>query len=98
MKEQLDLILSNAKSDILGASNLKELNDVKVKYQGKNGEVTKLMQGMRDIPKEDRPAFGKIVNEYKERAEAKIDLVMSSIMALSRAIQAEESAPTIFFL
>lgn len=34
----------------------------------------------------------------KERAEAKIDLVMSSIMALSRAIQAEESAPTIFFL
>lgn len=34
----------------------------------------------------------------KERAEAKIDLVMSSIMALSRAIQAEESAPSIFFL
>ena len=34
----------------------------------------------------------------KERAEAKIDLAMSSIMALSRALQAEESAPSIFFL
>ncbi|MBE5744008.1 MAG: phenylalanine--tRNA ligase subunit alpha [Clostridiales bacterium] len=73
MKEQLDLILSNAKADILGASNLKELNDVKVKYQGKNGEVTKLMQGMRDIPKEDRPAFGKLVNDLRTQIDELYD-------------------------
>ena len=65
MKEKLDLILSTAKADILSATNVKELNDVKVKYQGKNGEITKLMQGMRDIPKEDRPAFGKLVNDLR---------------------------------
>ena len=65
MKEKLDIILQNAKSEILGASNLKDLSDVKVKYQGKNGEVTKLMQGMRDIPKEDRPQFGKLVNDLR---------------------------------
>ena len=73
MKEQLDLILSNAKADILGASSLKELNDVKVKYQGKNGEVTKLMQGMRDIPKEDRPAFGKLVNDLRTQIDELYD-------------------------
>ncbi|MBQ3235214.1 MAG: phenylalanine--tRNA ligase subunit alpha [Clostridia bacterium] len=65
MNEKLDLILSNAKADISSATSVKELNDVKVKYQGKNGEVTKLMQGMRDIPKEDRPAFGKLVNDLR---------------------------------
>ncbi|MBO7214940.1 MAG: phenylalanine--tRNA ligase subunit alpha [Clostridia bacterium] len=65
MNEKLNLILSNAKSDIAAATSVKELNDVKVKYQGKNGEVTKLMQGMRDIPKEDRPAFGKLVNDLR---------------------------------
>lgn len=65
MKEKLDLILSNAKVDIANATSLKELGEVKVKYQGKNGEVTKLMQGMRDIPKEDRPEFGKLVNDLR---------------------------------
>ncbi len=65
MKEKLDVILQNAKDDINNAKNLKDLNEVKVKYQGKNGEVTKLMQGMRDIPKEDRPAFGKMVNDVR---------------------------------
>ncbi len=73
MKEQLDLILSNAKADIEGANNVKELNDVKVKYQGKNGEVTKLMQGMRDILKEDRPAFGKLVNDLRTQIDVLYD-------------------------
>ena len=65
MKDKLNAILESAKVDVSGAQCLSELNDVKVKYQGKNGEVTKLMQGMRDIPKEDRPAFGKLVNELR---------------------------------
>lgn len=65
MKEKLDLLLSSAKVDIASANSLKDLNEVKVKYQGKNGEITKLMQGMRDIPKEDRPAFGKLVNDLR---------------------------------
>ncbi len=73
MKEQLDLILSNAKTDIKGANNVKELSDVKVKYQGKNGELTKLMQGMRDIPKEDRPAFGKLVNDLRTQIDTLYD-------------------------
>ncbi len=65
MKEKLDVILQNAKAEIISATNLKDLGDVKVKYQGKNGEVTKLMQGMRDIPKEERPQFGKLVNDLR---------------------------------
>ena len=65
MKEKLDVILQNAKQEIETVSTLKDLTEVKVKYQGKNGEVTKLMQGMRDIPKEDRPAFGKLVNDLR---------------------------------
>ncbi len=73
MNEKLDLILSNAKADISSATSVKELNDVKVKYQGKNGEVTKLMQGMRDIPKEDRPAFGKLVNDLRTAIDSCYD-------------------------
>jgi phenylalanyl-tRNA synthetase alpha chain len=69
MKEKLDIILQNAKQEILACKNVKELGEIKVKYQGKNGEVTKLMQGMRDIPKEDRPAFGKLVNDLRTQID-----------------------------
>ena len=69
MKEKLDIILQNAKQEILACQNVKELGEIKVKYQGKNGEVTKLMQGMRDIPKEDRPAFGKLVNDLRSQID-----------------------------
>ena len=69
MKEKLDIILQNAKQEILASQNVKDLGDIKVKYQGKNGEVTKLMQGMRDIPKEDRPAFGKLVNDLRTQID-----------------------------
>ena len=69
MKEKLDIILQNAKQEILACQNVKELGEIKVKYQGKNGEVTKLMQGMRDIPKEDRPAFGKLVNDLRTQID-----------------------------
>ena len=69
MKEKLDIILQNAKQEILACQNVKDLGEIKVKYQGKNGEVTKLMQGMRDIPKEDRPAFGKLVNDLRSQID-----------------------------
>lgn len=45
-----------------------------------------------------KQSMSKAYYPTKERAENKIDLVMSSIMALSRAMQAEESAPEIFFI
>ena len=69
MNEKLDIIHQNAKQENLACQNVKELGEIKVKYQGKNGEVTKLMQGMRDIPKEDRPAFGKLVNDLRTQID-----------------------------
>ena len=65
MQEKISQIKSLAISDISVAKDLKELFDVKVKQLGKNGSVTELMKGMKDIPKEDRPAFGKIVNDLR---------------------------------
>ena len=69
MQEKISQIKSLAISDINVAKDLKELFDVKVKYLGKNGSVTELMKGMKDIPKEDRPAFGKIVNDLRVEIE-----------------------------
>ena len=69
MQEKISNIKALAINDINLAKDLKELFDVKVKYLGKNGSVTELMKGMKDIPKEDRPQFGKVVNDLRVEIE-----------------------------
>ena len=69
MQEKISAIKLSAIADVNSAKDLKELFDVKVKFLGKSGAVTELMKGMKDIPKEDRPTFGKIVNDLRLEIE-----------------------------
>ena len=62
MKEKIAIMKESVNQDFSAAKSLKELFDAKVKYLGKQGPLTELMKGMKDIPKAERPAFGKIVN------------------------------------
>ncbi len=73
MQERISEIKNLAINDINLAKDLKELFDVRVKYLGKNGSVTELMKGMKDIPKEDRPQFGKIVNDLRVEIESVLE-------------------------
>lgn len=70
MQDKLNLIKSGAISDVERCDSLAALNDVKVKYMGKNGALTELMKGMKDLSKEDRPKFGKLVNDVRGEIEA----------------------------
>ena len=54
------------------AENLTELNDIRVKYLGKKGEITSILRGMSKLSAEDRPKIGKIVNEARQQLEALI--------------------------
>ncbi len=69
MKEKLSLIKQKAGADILNSANNKELFDTKVKYFGKSGEITELLKGMKDLPKEERPEAGKLINEVRAEIE-----------------------------
>ncbi len=71
--EELKSILENAKNEILSAKDSKELNDLRVKYLGKSGIVTSLMKKLKDLPAEERPNFGKVVNELKDEIEALLE-------------------------
>ena len=70
MKEKIAMMKESVNQDFSAAKSLKELFDAKVKYLGKQGQLTELMKGMKDIPKEERPAFGKIVNELRDEIDA----------------------------
>lgn len=51
------------------ADSSKTLYDVKVEFLGKNGLLTEIMKDMASLPKEEKPLFGKLVNEVKQALE-----------------------------
>jgi len=53
------------KEDLQKVENLNELNDVKVKYLGKKGILTELNSKIKDVPAEDKKAYGLQVNDLK---------------------------------
>lgn len=66
---KLDSIRDAALEAFKGASDSKALYDLKVQYLGKSGSLTEIMKEMASLPKEEKPLFGKKVNEVKQLLE-----------------------------
>lgn len=66
---KLDTIKDDALTQFKAAPNSKALYDLKVQFLGKNGSLTEIMKEMANLPKEEKPLFGKKVNEVKSLLE-----------------------------
>lgn len=69
MKEKLKSIKDSALAQINAAEHLESLNDVRVAFLGKKGQLTSILKGMKDVAPEDRPKVGQLVNEAREEIE-----------------------------
>lgn len=65
MKERLLEILESAKTEINSANSLQDLVNLKARFLGKKSELKGFMSKIGSLPKEERPAFAKVVNEAK---------------------------------
>jgi phenylalanyl-tRNA synthetase alpha chain len=54
-------------------------------YLGKQGEITKLSEGMRDVAKEDRPRIGKLLNELRQAVTSALEQKEAEISAAADA-------------
>ncbi len=63
MKEELEKIYKDIKNSTL--ETIKEIEDVRVKYLGKNGVVKEYLDKMKDLSNEEKRDFGKIINDFK---------------------------------
>ena len=84
--ERLDDIRSRALDAIKQAGALEALNEVRVSFTGKKGELTEVLKGMKDVAKEDRPKVGALVNETRDIIEAAINEAKANLEA--RALEA----------
>ncbi len=70
MQEKFELLKQKAKEELKTVVSSNELPELRAKYIGKNGEVTALLRGMKDIPADKRAEFGKLVNDLKEEVSS----------------------------
>ena len=72
MKEEIENLKKQALEELANSKSSKELNDLRVKYLGKKGELTGLLRGMGSLSPEERPKMGALVNSAKQEIENEI--------------------------
>ena len=90
MKERLEKLQAEALQKISDAKALDKLNDIRVAYLGKKGELTEVLKGMKDVAKEDRPKVGQFVNDARKAIEDKLDEVKKQLEAQALELKLEE--------
>ena len=66
MKETLNSISIAAKEAIAAAADEAQIEEIRVKYLGKKGELTAILKQMGSLSPEERPKMGALVNEAKQ--------------------------------
>ena len=74
MKEKLQEIRRLAIDSIDSVSNLADIENLRVKYLGKKGEITILLKGMGKLSAEERPIIGQIANDVRKEIEELIEV------------------------
>ena len=87
MKEKLEQIKAEAIAQIRAADVPERLNDVRVKFLGKKGELTAVLKGMKDVAPEERPKVGQLVNDTRAAIET---ILEESKTKMERAIREQK--------
>ena len=70
MQDQLTDLLESAKCAIKLADDLATIEKLRVKYLGKKGELTELLKAVGNLSPEEKPKYGKLINEAKQELQA----------------------------
>ncbi len=70
MQEQLQDIISRARETVSNVSELAHLDEIRVQFLGKKGELTAMMKLLGQLSVEERPKAGQIINEAKQAVQA----------------------------
>ncbi len=87
MRDQLEQIKKEALKQIEASDALEKLNDIKVAYLGKKGELTNVLKSMKDVAPEDRPKVGQLVNDARAIIEGKLE---ETIAVLQKKVREEQ--------
>ena len=81
MKQKLEEIRAAAHEALAGDLNLDALEQLRIKYLGKKGEITAVLKGMGKLTAEERPVIGALANEVRSQVEGMIETKKAEIAA-----------------
>ena len=87
MKDQLEKIKEDALKQIEASDALEKLNEIRVVYLGKKGELTSVLKSMKDVPPEERPKVGQMVNDARAIIENRLEEAKASLAKKAREEQ-----------
>ena len=79
MQATLTALVAKAQSELATVTARPALEAAKARYVGPNGELTALMKQMGTVPKEERPAMGKLINETKGKLQELLDAALAAV-------------------
>jgi phenylalanyl-tRNA synthetase alpha chain len=79
MQEKLIALEQQAYASISCASALKDLEDIKIKYLGRKGELQEILKVLPSLPEDERKTVGKLANDIKSKITAKLDERMQEV-------------------
>lgn len=84
MENKINEILNKALAlidDSESIVNLERINQIRVQFLGKNGELTSILRSMKDIAPELKPVIGKIVNQARDEIANRIEMRIAELTA-----------------
>lgn len=90
MKEQLLKIQEEAKKALEAAKSASVLEEARVRFLGKKGELTAVLRGMGKLSQEERPVIGQIANEVRSHIEEMIESKKAAVLAAERQAKMQE--------
>ena len=85
MREQLEQLRNEAIQAIAAVSGEEALQEVRVRFLGRKGELTALMKGLGALSAEERPIVGQLVNTVKEEVEASLENALKTTREAAKA-------------
>lgn len=79
MEEELKSIVEAAKEKVKAVTSRAGFEAFKAEITGPNGALTRVMKKMGSVPKEDRPVFGKLINQAKQQVQSVYDAALAAI-------------------
>lgn len=81
MKQQLENIENAAMTEASSSDSIKALDELRIKYLGKKGELTAILKQMGKLSAEERPVIGQLANKVRQDIEEAITSKMSALKA-----------------
>ena len=79
MKEDIDKIINSAMTEIKTSKDTKTLEEIRIKYLGKKGELTEVLKTLGKLSAEERPKVGALVNDAKNQIESEINKFLNGL-------------------